>query len=128
MVLQEPLQQPQCAPASAVGAGCSPFRRCTTVRGGSMERAQDLGYGYSKFSMAKKNFFDSLIYKFRAHNSLLIYHNNNIAFFSQASWILIYHKQNKIKATTIHWGQNCLLYVSPTGDLPKSFIVVQKNN
>ena len=82
--------------------------------------------------MAKKIFFDSLIYKFRAHNSLLIYHNNNnnnnIAFFSQASWILIYHKQNKIKATTIHWGQNCLLYVSPTGDLPKSFIVVQKNN
>ena len=81
--------------------------------------------------MAKFFFFDSLIYKFRAHNSLLIYHNNNnnnIAFFSQASWILIYHKQNKIKATTIHWGQNCLLYVSPTGDLPKSFIVVQKNN
>jgi len=87
----------------------APALRCFTIV--AQERPQDLGYGYSKFSMAKKNFFDSLIYKFRAHNSLLIY-----------------HKQNKIKATTIHWGQNCLLYVSPTGDLPKSFIVVQKNN
>jgi len=80
----------------------APALRCFTIV--AQERPQDLGYGYSKFSMAKKNFFDSLIYKFRAHNSLLIYHNNNnnnIAFFSQASWARLEMKPERNKINVL---------------------------
>jgi hypothetical protein len=51
----------------------------------SRGRPRIWGMGIQNFQRPKKIVFDSVIYKFRAHNSLLIY-----------------HKQNKIKATTIH--------------------------